>query len=283
MATPGTLQRFPAPVNVGRQAPTAKGTRLDTPAQGKSLPSAPLPSEDPDAWDLIPINGKPYPPFDADGRSTGLATVKFAPKVKLDAPGGAGTPKPKVKKTGGELTKFPITFKFNDGGMLGMLALAEELQPGSGPHTIGGPKAKAAKISSFMVEGWDDAPGPTNDGWNTWGIQCIEVRASAQTGKGGGGSGAQLAELDAEIANVLSQLDAIDDIPADQQTALTRASRQSLKDRSLALIAKRNELKKKQGDPLVQTPQVNSVPGQQSGRLADITGKKEAAKTAAKP
>lgn len=286
MPAPNTLEQFFAPVSFGQAQPKPAGTRLARPEQTTAAPieSVPLPSEDPDAWDLLPINGRSYPPQDDQGRSTGIATVKFSPKAKLDKQAGAGAPKAKVKKTGAENTKIAIGFKFNEAALPAMMALANDLQPGSGPHTIGGPKAKAAKVDRFQVESWDDAPGPMGDGWIGFSLQCVEVKASAQNGAGGGPA-ATLAELEAAIAALQADMDAkvaaglSDFNPA--VAAVVSAELDTLRARKAALEARRDALQRSSGGSSVTTPQVAA--NQASGTLASVTEKKTAAQGAAKP
>jgi hypothetical protein len=140
----------------------------------------PGPHEDPDLWDTVWIDKIPLPPV-----GMGVGTLKLTASAKTDSKGGAGKAKPRQSKTGGEQTKATCTIKFIEEAWPAMLAACRTLQPGSGPHKVGHPKADMANLRECTIKSWKDAPTPDVHGEFTWEFDVEEVAPEAQKGDGG--------------------------------------------------------------------------------------------------
>lgn len=111
----------------------------------------PAPSDNPEVWDTVTLGPGDLPPNPREG----TATLKVQPKAKLDTKRKGGAQKPTTTNTGRELAEVTITVRFTEALWPDMEAAIERLQPGSGPHKIGHPKCRLAKINAVSIESYE--------------------------------------------------------------------------------------------------------------------------------
>jgi len=117
----------------------------------------PAPTDHPEVCDTVTLGPGELPPNPREGS----ATLKVQPKAKLDMKRKGGASKPTTTNVARELADVTITVRFTEALWPEMEAAIERLQPGTGPHKIGHPKCRLAKINAVSIESyegpdWDD-------------------------------------------------------------------------------------------------------------------------------
>lgn len=149
--------------------------------------SIPSPWENPDLWDNVLFHkhgDDKEKAFTIAPDGVCVVSVSVEQKAKIDKKGGAGKKKPRSTTTGGEAAKVKVSARVAPDGWPYLLSATRKLLPGE-VFEITHPKTMIAGVLVFQIETVKDAPEVKN-GELVWEIDGVEVKDSAQTGKGGG-------------------------------------------------------------------------------------------------